>query len=164
MIRAFVGLGSNRGDREAFLRRAVQELDRVPETRVVRCSSTYDTDPVGDAALPSYLNAVVELATGLSAPRLLWHLRLIESRLGRPARGRSGERTIDLDLLFHGSAIVDEPGLLLPHPRYAERAFVLVPMVELEPGWTDPRTGLRMDELLNSRRGQDGVRWAGRFR
>jgi 2-amino-4-hydroxy-6-hydroxymethyldihydropteridine diphosphokinase len=164
MIRAFVGLGSNRGDREAFLRRAVEELRRMPETRVVRCSSTYDTDPVGDAAAPSYLNAVVELATALPAERLLWHLRLIEARLGRPSRGRKGPRTIDLDLLFYGSSVVEAPGLWLPHPRYTERAFVLVPMVELEPGWTDPRTGLRMDEILRSRRGQDGVRWAGRFR
>ena len=100
------------------------------------------------------LRSEAELATELAPERLLWNLQLIETRLGRPRTARRGPRTIDLDLLFYHHEVRRTPALELPHPRYAERAFVLVPLVELAPAWTDPRTGLRMDELL--RRGHRG--------
>ncbi len=150
MTRVFVGLGSNLGDRQAYLERALDALRELPETRVLAVSSFYDTEPVGDPTEPDYLNAVAEMETRLSPERLLWNLQLIESRLGRPRTGRSGPRTIDLDLLFYDRLVLEQPGLELPHPRYAERAFVLVPMAELAPAWTDPRTDLRMDELLRT--------------
>ena len=119
MTRVFVGLGSNLGDRRAYLERAVAALRGLPGTTVRAVSSVYDTDPVGDPTDPDYLNAVAELETELSPERLLWNLQLIESRLGRPRHGRYGPRTIDLDLLFYDRLVLDRPGLEVPHPRYA---------------------------------------------
>ena len=161
--RCFVGLGSNEGDREGHLREAVEMIAALPDTEVVRLSSLYDTDPVGDPSVSAYLNAVACLETGLPAGQLLWNLLRIESRLGRGQGKRSGPRTIDLDLLFYDRMVIAEEGLEVPHPRIAERLFVLVPMAEIEPGWLDPRTGLRMDELLRGRSHLERVRWAGRF-
>jgi 2-amino-4-hydroxy-6-hydroxymethyldihydropteridine diphosphokinase len=135
----------------------------IPRTRVVRLSSLYDTDPEGDLSEPVYLNAVACLDTELEADRLLWNLQLIESRLGREKGRRRGPRTIDLDLLFYDGLVIRGEGIEVPHPRMAERAFVLVPMAEIDPGWLDPRTGLRMDELLRERPHLERVRWAGRF-
>jgi 2-amino-4-hydroxy-6-hydroxymethyldihydropteridine diphosphokinase len=163
MTKAFIGLGSNLGDREGFLNRALRELDTLPGSELVQVSSLYDTDPVGDPTQPHYLNLVVLLTTDLPADQLLWNLQRIEGRLGRPHTGRLEPRVIDLDLLFYGDAVIDTPELQVPHPRYAERPFVLVPLAELEPGWTDPRTGIRMDHLLR-RRPEDSVRWAGRIK
>jgi 2-amino-4-hydroxy-6-hydroxymethyldihydropteridine diphosphokinase len=150
MTRVFVGLGSNLGDRQAYLERALAALRELPDTRLVAVSSFYDSDPVGDPSEPAYLNAVAELMTELSPERLLWNLQLIETRLGRPRSARRGPRTIDLDLLFYDRLVLRQPGLEVPHPRYTERAFVLVPLAELAPAWTDPRTELRMDELLRT--------------
>jgi len=163
MTKAFIGLGSNLGDREGFLNRALRELDTLPRSELVQVSSLYDTDPVGHPAQPHYLNLVVLLNTDLPADQLLWNLQRIEGRMGRPRTGRLEPRVIDLDLLFHGDSVIDTPDLQVPHPRYAERPFVLVPLAELEPGWTDPRTGIRMDHLLR-RRPEDTVRWAGRIK
>lgn len=163
MTRAFIGLGSNLGDRREFLKRALLEIDALPETELIQVSSFYDTDPSGSPG-PNYLNAVATVATGLEAEQLLWNLQRVESRLGRPRAARSGPRVIDLDLLFHGNTVLESPGLQLPHPRFRERLFVLVPMAELCPEWTDPVTGLRMDQLVRRRRPQDSVRWAGRIK
>lgn len=164
MTRAFVGLGSNRGDRREHLERSVRELSRLPRTRLVRLSSLYDSEAVGDPEEPRYLNAVAMIETGLGPRELLEGLRGVEEREGRPASRRSGPRTLDLDLLFYGDRVLEEQGLQVPHPRSPERLFVLVPMTELDPAWTDPRTGLRMDALLNQKRDHRSVRWAGRFR
>ncbi len=164
MTRAFIGLGSNLGDRETHLERALEEIDRIPATELTQVSSFYDSDPLGDPGQPAYLNAVAVVETGLAADRLLWNLQLIERRLGRPAVRRQAPRTIDLDLLFFGQEVIRAAGLEVPHPRYAERPFVLVPMTEIAPTWTDPRTGLRMDQLLRERKGPATVRWAGRYR
>ncbi len=163
MTKAFVGLGSNLGDREANLRRAVEGIEGFPETELIQVSSFYDTDPVGDPGHPNYLNAVVLISTGLASDRLLWNLQRVEGRLGRSRSRRAGPRVIDLDLLFYGQTVLSTPGLEVPHPGCAERLFVLIPMVELDPEWTDPRTGLRMDQLLRERKDHDSVRWAGRF-
>ncbi len=164
MTKAFIGLGSNLGDRERFLREAVEAMEGIPETEVERVSSFYDSDPQGDPAQPAYLNAVAGVETDLPPDRLLWNLQLIEFRLGRPRARRNGPRTLDLDLLFYGDEVIDRTGLTVPHPRYAERPFVLVPLVELEPGLVDPRTGIRVDRLLRDRRNVASVRWVGRFR
>lgn len=164
MTRAFVGLGSNQGDRRARLERSVRELERLPETRVLGLSSLYDSEAVGDPEEPRYLNAVVMIETGLGPRELLDGLRGVEEREGRPAVNRSGPRTLDLDLLFYGDTVLRETGLEVPHPRTPERLFVLLPMTELDPAWKDPRTGLRMDALLNQKRDHRAVRWAGRFR
>lgn len=144
---AYVGLGSNLGDREQSLRDA---LDRMAaEGWLVRFSAFRDTDPVGVTDQPRFLNAVAELRTDLRPRELLEQLLAIERELGRERSGeqRWGPRTIDLDLLLYGDEIIDEPGLTVPHPRLAERRFVLEPLAELSPGLELP-DGRRVRELL----------------
>lgn len=139
---AFVGLGSNVGDREAHLLAAVEAMNRLPETQVVRVSSLYDTEAVGDVAQPNFLNGVAQLTTKLAARQLLWNLMLIEKRLGRVRTVRGGPRTVDLDLLLLDDQVLDEPGLQVPHPELTRRAFVLVPLFELDPERVHPVTRL----------------------
>lgn len=147
-MRAFIGLGSNLGDREASVRQALEQLARTPGTTVVRASSLYDTEPVGVADQPNFLNAVAHLETELSPHQLLWNLMLIERRLGRVRAQRWGPRTIDLDLLIYDDLVIDEADLQLPHPEMHKRSFVLVPLVELEPMLIHPVTGETMLSLL----------------
>lgn len=147
-MRAFIGLGSNLGDREASVRQALEQLARTPQTAVVRASSLYDTEPVGVADQPNFLNAVAHLETELSPQQLLWNLMLIERRLGRVRTQRWGPRTIDLDLLIYDDLVIDEDGLQVPHPELSKRSFVLVPLVELEPLLIHPVTGETMLSLL----------------
>jgi 2-amino-4-hydroxy-6-hydroxymethyldihydropteridine diphosphokinase len=148
MPRIFVGLGSNLGDRERNLREAVERLRKIG---VVRLSTLRDTDPVGVADQPNFLNAVAELSSELPARELLDRLLEIERELGRDRakEGRWGPRTIDLDLLLYGDEVIDEPGLTLPHPRLAERRFVLEPLHELAPDLVLP-DGRRIKDLLAS--------------
>lgn len=138
MVTAYVALGANLGDATAALRNAVTALRCLPLTRVGQVSSVYQTAPQGsDAELalapPDYLNAVVELATSLTAPALLGCLQQIEQAAGRTRSYRNAPRTLDLDLLLYGSARMDSTHLTLPHPRMAQRAFVLVPLAEIAP-------------------------------
>ncbi len=147
-MKAFIGLGSNLGDREASLRQALEQLAQAPDTVVVRASSLYDTEPVGVEDQPHFLNAVAQLETQLTPRQLLWNLMLIERRLGRVRTQRWGPRTIDLDLLVYEDAIIEDDDFQLPHPELAKRSFVLVPLVELEPMLTHPVTGETMLALL----------------
>jgi len=140
-VKVFVGLGSNLGEREPIIRLALEALSRLPGTRLVKASSLYDTEPVGEVDQPNFLNAVAQLDTELTARQLLWNLLLIEKRLGRVRTQRWGPRTIDLDLLLHGSLVLDEPELTVPHPELTARSFVLVPLVELDPLLVHPVTG-----------------------
>jgi 2-amino-4-hydroxy-6-hydroxymethyldihydropteridine diphosphokinase len=140
-MKVYIGLGSNLGDREAMIRIALDDLARLPGTRVLRASSLYDTEPVGDEEQPQFLNAVAEIDTELTARQLLWNLLLIEKRLGRVRTHRFGPRTIDLDLLMYGHLVVDEPDLQVPHPEMTNRSFVLVPLLEIDPLATHPVTG-----------------------
>ncbi len=130
-VRAFVGLGSNLGDRLANLQEAVDRLEKTPGVSVVKTSRVYETDPVGPPQ-PDYLNAVAAVETRLSARGLLEGCLAVERAMGRERRERWGPRTIDLDVLGYGREQIDEPGLQVPHPRMHERAFVLVPLLELE--------------------------------
>jgi 2-amino-4-hydroxy-6-hydroxymethyldihydropteridine diphosphokinase len=143
MVRAFVGLGSNLGDREATLRRAAEELRRLPATEIRAVSAFRDTEPVGILDQPRFLNGAVELETELAPRALLDALLEIERRLGRARAGvpAGGPRTIDLDLLVYGSDRIDEPGLRVPHPHLHERRFVLEPLAELEPHLDVPGKG-----------------------
>jgi 2-amino-4-hydroxy-6-hydroxymethyldihydropteridine diphosphokinase len=143
-MRTFVGLGSNLGDREAQIRLAIDELARLPQTRLSRASSLYDSEPVGEVEQPNFLNAVAQLDSELTARQLLWNLLLVERRLGRVRTTRWGPRAIDLDLLLYGELVVDEPDLQVPHPELTRRSFVLVPLVELDPMLIHPVTGLTM--------------------
>ncbi len=147
-MRAFIGLGSNLGDREANLRQALDHLARTTDTSVVRASSLYDTEPVGVEDQPHFLNAVAQLETRLTPQQLLWNLMLIERRLGRVRSQRWGPRTLDLDLLLYEDLVIDEEDLQVPHPELTKRSFVLVPLVELEPLLLHPVTGETMLALL----------------
>jgi len=147
-MRAFVGLGSNLGEREALISQALDELAALPDTTLIRVSSLYDTEPVGVIEQPRFLNAVAMLDTELTARQLLWNLQRIEARLGRTRSQRWGPRTMDLDLLLYGDLVIEEADLRLPHPELARRAFVLVPLVELDPQLTHPASGLSVVQML----------------
>jgi 2-amino-4-hydroxy-6-hydroxymethyldihydropteridine diphosphokinase len=134
MTRAYVGLGANVGNRRENLDRAVELLGAEPGVRVFAVSSVRETDPVGYEDQPRFLNAACAVDTELGPRDLLERLLAIERALGRERTGpRFGPRTIDLDLLLYGSETIDEPGLTVPHPRLAERLFVLEPLHELAP-------------------------------
>jgi 2-amino-4-hydroxy-6-hydroxymethyldihydropteridine diphosphokinase len=142
VTRAYVGLGANLGDREASLRTAVDRLAATPGIRLVAASSFRETDPVGFVDQPRFLNGAVAVETDLSPSDLLGALLAVERSLGRTREGpRFGPRTIDLDLLVYGDETVEEPGLTVPHPRLAERAFALEPLGELNPGLVIPGLG-----------------------
>ena len=135
MTRSFVGLGANLEDPRAQIARAVELLAAEDGVELVAVSSLRETDPVGYEDQPRFVNGAAELQTSLGAGELLERLLSIERSLGR-VRGdgpRFGPRTIDLDLLLHGDARIDEPGLEIPHPRLHERRFALEPLAELDP-------------------------------
>jgi 2-amino-4-hydroxy-6-hydroxymethyldihydropteridine diphosphokinase len=133
VTRAYVGLGSNLGDRMAALDAAVRALDADAYTHVMAVSQVYETEPVGGPAQGPYLNAVAVLETDRSPRELLELLLATEAGLGRVRGERWGPRTIDLDLLLYDGPPIDTPELTVPHPRAKERAFVLVPLVDADP-------------------------------
>jgi 2-amino-4-hydroxy-6-hydroxymethyldihydropteridine diphosphokinase len=133
VTRAHVGLGSNLGDRMAFLDAAVRALDADEHTHVMAVSKVYETEPVGGPEQGPYLNAVVVLETDRDPHDLLRMLQEIERLLGRVREERWGPRTADLDLLLYDGPPIDDPGLVVPHPRLTERGFVLVPLVDADP-------------------------------
>ena len=143
MVRVYVGLGSNLGDREGTLRAALGRLRHLPETKVLRVSTLRNTEPVGNLDQPRFLNGAAELETDLSARRLLDALLELERAFGRDRASvpAQGPRTLDLDLLLYGQEQIDEPGLEIPHPRLHERRFVLEPLAELDPSLEVPGKG-----------------------
>jgi 2-amino-4-hydroxy-6-hydroxymethyldihydropteridine diphosphokinase len=130
-VRAFVGLGANLGEPEVQVRRAIEALATLRDTRLVRASSLYRSAPVGYTDQPDFVNAVAELETTLTPQALLAELLAIETAFGRRRDFANAPRTLDLDLLLHGDAVITEPGLAVPHPRMHQRAFVLAPLVEI---------------------------------
>jgi 2-amino-4-hydroxy-6-hydroxymethyldihydropteridine diphosphokinase len=130
MTTAYIGLGSNLHDPLQQLRQAVRSLAALPDTRLERLSAIYRSAAVGPGRQPDYLNAVARLDTVIAAPELLARLHRIEAGQGRERRERWGARTLDLDLLLYGDATSDTAALTLPHPRMAQRDFVLVPLRE----------------------------------
>lgn len=143
MPKAYVGLGSNLGDREATIRSAVAELQGAEGVEVVAVSTLIETEPVGYVDQPRFLNGVAALETVLPARTLLDLLLAVETRFGRDraAVPAQGPRTLDLDLLLYADEEIDEPGLRIPHPRLHERRFVLGPLAELEPDLQVPGKG-----------------------
>ena len=142
MPRAYVGLGANLGDRERTIARALDLLRAAAGVRVAAVSSLRETEPVGYADQPPFLNGAAALDTELGPRALLELLLGIERTLGRVREGpRFGPRTIDLDVLLYGDEAVDEPGLTVPHPRLHERRFALEPLAELDPGLVVPGRG-----------------------
>lgn len=161
---AYIGLGSNLGDRLGNLRRARILLADTPGIELRRSSSLYETEPWGVAGQPLYLNAVVEVETGLSPGGLLEVFRQVEWQLGRRRGGRWAPRTIDCDLLLLARDVIVEEGLVVPHPHLTRRAFVLVPLLELAPDLRHPVTGLSLAvhlEMLGPRgvHELEGIKW-----
>jgi 2-amino-4-hydroxy-6-hydroxymethyldihydropteridine diphosphokinase len=138
---AFVGLGANLGEPQRQVQQAFRELDAIAHTRVVRTSSLYRSEPLGLADQPRFVNAVAQVETGLPAGRLLAELQAVEARHGRSRSFANAPRTLDLDLLLFGNAVLDVPGLKIPHPRMHERAFVLLPLLEIDPDVAIPGQG-----------------------
>lgn len=154
---AYLALGSNLGDRWAMLRGAVRLLNG-PRLRVRRCSPVYETAAMYRTQQPAFLNCVIEAETDLFPRQFLSHIQHVERALARHRLVRNGPRTIDVDLLFYGSAVVTMPPLLtVPHPRLHERRFVLAPLCDLAPDLRHPMLGKTMRELLAAVKGQDAT-------
>jgi len=156
--RTFLGLGSNLGNREEYLSEAVRQISALPETELIRCSDVYETEPVGDKEQGDFLNAVVEIATGLAAEELHHRLKELELRLGRTERRRWGPREIDIDILYFGSSIVKTDDLRLPHPERSRRKFVLEPLSAIAPDFIDPENGMSIRQMLQACQDRAGVR------
>ena len=147
-IRVAIALGSNVGDRHATLTSAIDALR--PWVRNLRASSFYNTPYVGADVQPPVLNGAAVGITSVSARALLERLLAIEHDFGRTRPYDGAPRTLDLDLILYGDAVIDEPGLVVPHPRFRERRFVLEPLAEIAADWVEPVTGLTIADLLNT--------------
>lgn len=146
-VTAFIALGSNLGDPPAQIRSALRALGALPATRLVRYSSLYRNPPVGFREQPDFVNAVAMVETALAPHALLEELLAIERAHGRVREFRDSPRTLDLDLVLYGDLTLREPGLVIPHPRMLERAFVLLPLAEIAPEALVPGAG-RIADLL----------------
>ena len=157
MVEAYIGIGSNLGDRRDLCARALGLLGMLPHSRLTGYSSTYETEPVGEVGGP-FLNLVGRVATDLPPWRLMLILQETERGLGRDVEHCAGPRTMDLDLLFYGNQVIRDHGLEVPHPRLHERRFVLVPLAELAPSFCHPVLDQPVSALLAALRDSHKVR------
>jgi len=146
----YVSLGSNLGDRMAFLRQAVEALDASPMVEVRKISSLYETEPVGFKDQPDFLNAAVEIQCAMSVREFWARTKAIERSIGRTRSERWGPREIDLDIIYFDNAVLDSPDLTVPHRERAKRRFVLEPIAELAATFVDPVLGRTVQELLEA--------------
>jgi 2-amino-4-hydroxy-6-hydroxymethyldihydropteridine diphosphokinase len=153
MKTVYLGLGSNIGDREATLQSALHALES-PRLHIRRVSPVYETEPMDVPGQPWFLNMVAEAETDLFPKQLLHHTAKVEAQLGRRRITPKGPRTIDIDILLFGNAVVTTPALEIPHPRFRARRFVLAPLADLAPDLRDPVTRKTVRELLGELRGQ----------
>lgn len=163
MAEAYLGLGSNLGDREANLARAI-ELIETGGVSITRLSSLYETEPVGVQEQPWFLNLVLAGQTSLTPLGLLDTLQAIERRMGRVRTVRWGPRVIDIDILLYGQVILESARLTIPHPQMADRAFVLVPLVEIAPEAWHPGLEMTAQELLDRLSPGSAVHYWGRLK
>jgi 2-amino-4-hydroxy-6-hydroxymethyldihydropteridine diphosphokinase len=147
MVEAYIGIGSNLGDRRDLCSRALGLLGMLPHSRLIAYSSAYETEPVGDVGGP-FLNLVARVDTELPVRRLLLILQETERGLGRDIDRRSGARTMDLDLLLYGEQVIHDGDLVVPHARLHERRFVLTPLAELTRNLVHPVLGQTVSTLL----------------
>jgi 2-amino-4-hydroxy-6-hydroxymethyldihydropteridine diphosphokinase len=159
-VTAYLGLGSNLGDRQANLDRALGFLSQ--RLRLEKISSIYDSEPVGDIQQPRFLNLVCQISTTLPPVGLLALAKGIEAKLGRTG-GSGAPRPVDIDILFYGDQVIKTPELVIPHPRLTERAFVLIPLAEITPELVHPVNGKTVATLLQElKEGVQGVfKWEG---
>ncbi|MBW3114738.1 MULTISPECIES: 2-amino-4-hydroxy-6-hydroxymethyldihydropteridine diphosphokinase [Bacillaceae] len=158
MNTAYISLGSNMGDRESYLEKAINILGSHGKIEVTKRSSMYETDPVGFTEQDQFLNMVIEIRTSLSPETLLHQCLQVEIDLGREREFKWGPRIIDLDILLYNRLMVESEDLLIPHPRMQERAFVLIPLLEVAPRIEHPSINAPFVEFLDEIPDREGVR------
>ena len=159
-VTVYLGLGSNMGDRQGSLDKALDFLSQ--RLQVEKVSPVYDTEPVGNPEQPRFLNMVCQVYTSLTPMALLTLAKGIENKLGRVHGKRDAPRPLDIDILFYGDRLIETPELVIPHPRLTERAFVLIPLAEIAPDLVHPVNGKTIKELVSGVTGVQGVfKWGG---
>ena len=158
METAYLSVGSNMGEREDLLKKAIQSLADCPDIAIEKISSIYETDPVGVTDQPLFLNLAIKLKTSLSPQALLSKLHEVEEKLERKRIRKWGPRTIDLDILLYNGVSIQTEVLEIPHPRMLERAFVLIPLSEVAPDDIYPGKTISLHQVLCEQRDKEGVR------
>lgn len=146
----YLGLGSNIGDKIKYINSAVEAISKLKDTKVIRSSSIYKTEPWGIKSQDEFLNSVLEIESGLNPEELLFELKRIENVLGRKNRVKWHKREIDIDVLFYNNVVLKNDNINIPHPEIQNRKFVLIPLCELNPGFIHPVLNETMECLLSN--------------
>ncbi|MFC4620387.1 2-amino-4-hydroxy-6-hydroxymethyldihydropteridine diphosphokinase [Camelliibacillus cellulosilyticus] len=158
MVKCYIGLGSNIGDREDYLHQALTKLDSHAQVRICRTSNIYETDPYGPVEQDPFLNMAIEVETSLAPEDLLKATQAIERDLKRERVIHWGPRTIDLDILLYADKMIETEHLIIPHPELTKRLFVIIPLNDLSPDLQMPKNGPKVKDLLAAFDGVKGVR------